>query len=214
MIVMRDLPVWEPGEEKANCYTHIAGSIMAFIFFITYLVQGIKSGDTYRLVGYIVSGISMLILYIISACYHGITNLKWKKVFRYGDHVSIFLLIAGSYTPFCLTILRDSNGWVLFGAVWSIAVVGIFLKIMFFDYFETMSLLFYLVMGWLVIMSLGTIISKMEPAGLYWMVFGGLSYTLGTEFYSKDSIPYAHAIWHLFVMGGTFGLFVAAIAYT
>ena len=214
MIPMKELPVWEPGEEKANTITHAIGCVLSVIALIAIIVQQCLNFDKNKLAGMLIYCICMIILYFVSTFYHGLTNPKWKKIFRYGDHCSIYLLIAGSYAPYCLTILRDSNGIVVLIVIWAIAAVGIFLKIMWFDIVSTVSLLYYIVMGWVVIMTLGTLIKSIEPAGLYFLFCLGVFYTLGTVFFARDDeIPYAHAIWHVFVVLGSIGTFISTFFY-
>jgi len=214
MIPMKDLPQWDDGEESANMFSHLIGMVLSFFGVLLFIIQDMKKHDTYRLIGNLVFGISMIILYSTSTLYHGIEKISWKRVFRYGDHISIYLLIAGSYTPFTLTVLRPTIGWVVLIVIWSIAAIGIFLKIMYFDGFNKLSLVFYIVMGWTVMFSIKKVVETVPPTGVYWLVAGGVYYTFGTFFFSRDdSIPFAHAIWHLFVLAGTCSHFVSTYYY-
>ena len=214
MIPMKELPVWEPGEEKANTITHAIGCVLSIGIIIAIIVQQVKTPNTAKFAGMMIFGLSSVLLYFVSTFYHGLKNLKWKKIFRYGDHCSIFFLIAGSYAPFCLTTLRNDNGLVVLIVIWAIAFIGVFLKVMWFDIFDKVTLIYYIVMGWVVVMTLGTLIKNLPAPGLYYIFMCGVLYTLGTIFYARDEdIPYAHAIWHLFVLGGTIETFISTYFY-
>ncbi|EAY16616.1 channel protein, hemolysin III family protein [Trichomonas vaginalis G3] len=213
MIPMKSLPAWEPGEEIASAATHAIGIVFSFIATILVIVQQVKNYNRNKTIGMAIFCASMFILYTVSTCYHGVKQEKIKKIMRYGDHCSIYLLIAGSYAPYCLTVLADTNGTLLLIVIWSYAAIGIFLKIMWFDYVDTISLLYYIVMGWLVVSTLGTLVRNFEPAGIYYLFLAGVSYTLGTMFFARDKIAYTHAIWHLFVLCGTICSFISSYVY-
>ena len=214
MIPMKEMPKWDEGEEFANMLTHLVGTLLSFIGVLLMIIEDLKNHDPYKFAGCIVYGVSMITLYLISTLYHGFESENIKKVFRYGDHISIYLLIAGSYTPFTLTCLRNDGGWIIFGIIWGIAAIGIFLKIMYFDGFGKLSLVFYIVMGWTVIFSINTVISSIKPIGVYWLFAGGIYYTFGTFFFSRDeNIPFAHSIWHLFVLAGSICHFICVFFY-
>jgi hemolysin III len=146
--------------------------------------------------------LSIIILFLASTLYHAVKGEKRKHYFRIVDHISIYLLIAGTYTPVLLITLPDSLGWTLFWGVWGIAAFGVILKIFFTGRFETFSTLLYLVMGWIVVFDFSTLAVRMASNGLYLLFAGGAFYTLGIVFYAVEKIPYNHVIWHLFVLGG------------
>lgn len=212
-IPMKELPAWEPGEEQASWITHAFGIVFSVIASILAIIQQVKNYDKMKAIGMAIFCLSAFILYTVSTLYHGVKNEKLKKVMRYGDHCSIYLLIAGSYAPYCLTVLADSNGTLLLIVIWSYAAIGILMKILWFDYVDTISLLYYIVMGWLVISTLGTLVRNFDPRGLYFLFMAGISYTLGTMFFARWQIPYTHAIWHLFVLGGSLWTFVSTYLY-
>lgn len=188
-------------EEQLNAWSHGIGAalgIAALILLISY-VDGTKP---FSLFGVIVYGISIIILFLASTFYHAVKGEKRKHYFRIVDHVSIYLLIAGTYTPVLLISLTDSLGWTLFWVVWGIAAFGVVLKLFFTGRFEVFSTLLYLVMGWLIIFDFSNLSDAIGPNGVLWLFAGGLSYTVGIIFYAIQRIPYNHVIWHLFVLGG------------
>ena len=150
----------------------------------------------------IVYGISIIVLFLASTFYHAVKGEKRKHYFRIIDHISIYLLIAGTYTPVLLISLTDSLGWTLFWTVWGIAVFGVILKLFFTGKFELFSTLLYLVMGWLIIFDFSNLSIALGSNGILWLFAGGLSYTVGIVFYALQKVPYFHVIWHLFVLGG------------
>lgn len=190
------------GEEVMNAVTHGLGTILAAAGGTLLIASSASQGDPYKLGSSIVYGAALLVLYLMSTLYHSITGLRAKEVLRVFDHCSIFLLIAGSYTPFALVTLREAGGWVLFGAIWAAAVIGITLNAVSLKRFEKLSLVCYVVMGWAVVFQAGTLAAALSPAGLALLVAGGLCYTGGIVFYALRR-PYMHGIWHLFVLAGS-----------
>jgi hemolysin III len=213
---MAALPEWiDAGEETANYLTHLPGAIASLVGLIFLMIRASEFGDTYRTVAYFIFGASLTNLYTISTFYHYTKTEKFKRVLRYGDHVSIYCLIAGSYTPFCLVTMREGIGWIIFGAIWGIAALGIFLKVLKFDGFFKFTVVSFIGMGWVIVFATKEMIANLSVPALYWLAFGGLMYTFGTFFFSKDEkIPYFHAIWHLYVIGGSFAHYVAIYFYT
>lgn len=209
---MLEMPVWADGEELANSITHGLAALAA-VFGAIYLVRrALRLGDKKRLIGYIIFGLSMIELYTASAVYHGLTDMKYKKIMRFVDHCSVFVLIAGSYTPFTLTILYGHGGWIYLVAVWAMAIIGSIGKIFFFDKFFKYTIHQYIAMGWLIVFSGKTILKLMKRKGLCYLVLGGILYTIGALIFLLD-IPYAHAIFHLFIVGGTACQFVTIAFY-
>lgn len=188
-------------EEKWNAYSHALGIVLSIIGFIFFLQKDLTT--TPYLYGSIVAyGISLIILFSASTMYHAVERPKLKKKLRVLDHISIYYLIAGTYTPVCLTILIDSKGWLLFYSVWGIAILGTFLKLFFTGKFETFSLVLYGVMGWLVVIDYPFLSENITSKGLFYLALGGAFYTIGILFYAIKKIPYNHLIWHFFVLGG------------
>jgi hemolysin III len=213
---MASLPDWiHGGEETANYLTHLPGAVASIVGLILLMIRASRFGDVYRTVSYFIFGASMVNLYCFSTAYHFSTRESIKRVLRYGDHISIYGLIAGSYTPFTLITMREGLGWIIFGAIWGIAVVGIFLKLLKFDGFNKFTVVTFIGMGWCIVFATKDLIEQLSLGGLYWMAFGGIMYTFGTFFYSKDEkIAYYHAIWHLYVLAGSFAHYIAIYFYT
>lgn len=188
-------------EEKLNAWTHGFGALLGIAGFI--LLVSIKEHQTdWSLISVIIYGVSIIVLFSASAVYHSVSGEKRKHYFRIVDHISIYLLIAGTYTPVTLIALNDSLGWPLFWSVWAIAGFGIILKLFFTGRFEIFSTLLYLVMGWLIIFDFGNLSELLGLSGLILFISGGAFYTIGIVFYAIHKIPYNHVIWHLFVLGG------------
>ncbi|GLU45550.1 PAQR family membrane homeostasis protein TrhA [Allomuricauda sp. NBRC 101325] len=188
-------------EEKLNAYSHALGILLAAIgafLLFQYELQTIP----YLKNSVLVYSISLMVLFAASTIYHAVENPKLKKRLRVLDHISIYYLIAGTYTPICLTVLLPSKGWILFYAVWGIALFGTVLKIFFTGRFEVFSLVLYGVMGWLIVIDLSYLLKHMSESGLLYLSLGGAFYTIGILFYAVKKIPYNHLIWHFFVLGG------------
>lgn len=201
--------------ERLNSYTHLIGAIGAFFGLIVLLFLAVQSGDIWRFISFTVYGFSLITLYLCSTLYHSFQG-KWKDFFRKMDHIAIYLLIAGTYTPFALVSIRGEIGLVILGIVWSLAFIGITL-----DIFRTtksskriFQLIIYLAMGWLVIFAIEPLIESIPSAGFYWLITGGLFYTSGVLFYIMSNWHrFAHGIWHLFVLAGSLSHFISIIAY-
>ncbi len=194
--------------ELANSITHGIGfalSIAALVILVTFAAL---NGGARHVVACSVYGSTLIILYLASTLYHSIWAPKVKRIFKVIDHVAIYLLIAGTYTPFTLISLRGAWGWSMFGVIWGLALLGIVFKVLFIGRFKGLSLGIYLAMGWLVMISAKPLLASLPEGGFLWLLLGGLSYTVGVIFYVWKSLPFNHAIWHLFVMtGSTFHFF-------
>ena len=210
---VKDFNFYTKGEEIANAITHGIGAGLAIAALVLLIVFSAKTGSPYKIVSFTIFGVTLVILYLGSTLYHSIPNRKAKRVFRIIDHASIYLLIAGTYTPFTLTVLRPTIGWWLFGIMWGVTVIGIFLKIMWLDRFDKLSTLLYLIMGWAIVFAIKDLIATVPVMGIVFLVLGGLFYSLGCIFYSVDKWPYNHAVWHLFVIAGSVFHFFAVILY-
>ena len=188
-------------EEQLNAWTHGIGAALGIAALVLLIVYADNS-KPWSLFSVNVYGISIIILFLASTFYHAVKGEKRKHYFRIVDHVSIYFLIAGTYTPILLITLTDSLGWPLFWTVWGIAAFGVILKLFFTGKFEIFSTLLYLVMGWLIIFDFSNLSDAIGPNGILWLFAGGLSYTVGIIFYALQKVPYFHVIWHLFVLGG------------
>ena len=198
-------------EEIANALTHGLGATAALAGGAVLITLAALYGDTWQLAGAIVFGISLLLLYVASTLYHSIQHPIAKARLKVFDHCAIYLLIAGTYTPFTL-VLRGPWGWGLFIAIWVLAFAGIVFKLFYTGRFKLLSTAIYIAMGWLVIVAIKPLIGALDAWTLGWLLAGGLSYTLGTVFYHRPSLPYSHAIWHMFVVGGSVCHYVAVMA--
>ncbi len=192
--------IQSPMEERLNAWTHGIGAGLGIVGLVLLLLN--SKPNTLEVFSVIVYGLSIIILFLASALYHSIQNEKRRHYFRVVDHISIYLLIAGSYTPVTLILLPNSRGWLLFWLVWGIAAFGIILKLFFTGRFEIFSTLLYLVMGWLIVLDFTALADKMPSNGLLLLFSGGLFYTVGIVFYAIHKIPYNHVIWHFLVLGG------------
>lgn len=201
------------GDEWANSLTHGIGFILSFIGLIVLLSNPFQDGDHWKLMNFAVFGTSLVLLYGASTLYHAVKRPVLKKKLRTVDHCAIYLLIAGTYTPFTMLLLDEVWGWTLFGIIWSLAFVGIFFKTFFGHRFAILSTSIYLFMGWLVVIAAEPFILNFHYVGLYWLIAGGLFYTIGVIFYTLDKRRFYHAIWHLFVLGGSICHYFAVLFY-
>lgn len=201
------------GDEWANSLTHGIGLMLSLIGFILLIMNPFQEGDHWKLIIVGVYGGSLILLYAASTLYHAVQRPKLKKVLRIVDHCAIYLLIAGTYTPFTMLLLDEFWGGILFGTVWSLACLGIIFKIFFSHRFMILSTCIYLFMGWLVIIAAEPLVNSLHINGLYWLIAGGLCYTFGVIFFALDKRRFYHAIWHLFVLGGSVCHYFAVLFY-
>ena len=207
------------GEEIFNSVTHGVGSLFAIVAVVLLVVFSALYGNTWSVVSSAIYGAAMIILYTMSTLYHAITNTNVKKFFRICDHCSIFILIAGTYTPFTLVTMRSDPryttlAWAIFGIVWGAAILGIALNSISLEKFKVVSIVLYIVMGWVIIAAIRPLINTMHPTGVVLLFSGGISYTGGMIFYALGrKIKYMHSIWHLFVLGGTILHFIVIFGY-
>ena len=204
--------VYTHGEEIANCLTHGLGLILSVAGLGVLVTFAARRGDAWTVTGCAVFGASLVLLYGASTCYHALQAPRWKSVLRVCDHAAIFLLIAGSYTPFLLVSLRGPWGWSLFGVVWAIAVAGIVLKLFYTGRFRLLSTILYLFMGWIVLIAIKPLVEALPRSSLIMLFAGGAAYSVGTLFYMWKRLPYHHAVWHLFVLGGSVCHFFAVFS--
>jgi hemolysin III len=189
--------------ELANTLTHGVGILLALVGGVGLIVLAAVQGDPWKIVGASVFTATLVLLYTASTLYHAVRSPSLKVRLKVLDHAAIYLLIAGTYTPFTLVGLRGGWGWSLFGVVWGLAVGGVIFKIFFAGRFRLVSTAIYLAMGWMVLIAVGPMVRRLDPAVIVWLVAGGLAYTLGTVFYHNRRIPYSHAVWHGFVLAGS-----------
>jgi hemolysin III len=191
------------GEEIANSVTHGIGAALSIAALTLLVALAVIYGDVWRVVSFSIYGSSLVVLYLCSTLYHSIQYPKVKRVLRIFDHSAIYLLIAGTYTPFTLVSMRGPWGWTLFGVVWGLALLGIAFKTVFIGRYEKLATAAYVLMGWLVVIAFKQMLVTVPPGGVIWLVIGGVVYTIGVIFYAWEKLPYNHAIWHLFVLGGS-----------
>ena len=200
------------GEEIANAVTHGVGLLASLVAFPLLILAAVARGDSWYVVGCSVFGATLVALYAASTLYHAVPHGRAKRTLRVVDHAAIYLLIAGTYTPFTLGVLRGAWGWTLFGIVWTLAGLGILFKVTLGLRFPKASTLVYVLMGWMAILAIRPLTAAVPVAGLGWLVAGGLLYTGGVAFYAWRA-RYSHTVWHLFVLGGSACHFVAVLGY-
>jgi hemolysin III len=199
-------------EEKLNAWSHGIGAVLG-IMGLFLLIVFLEKNVPFAMFSVVIYGLSIVVLFLASTFYHAVKGERRKHYFRIVDHISIYLLIAGTYTPVLLIMLPDSLGWTLFFVVWGIAAFGLILKIFFTGRFEIFSTLLYLVMGWLIVFDYPTLAANMTANGLALFFAGGAFYTIGIVFYAVHKIPFNHVIWHLFVLGGAICHFLMIYLY-
>ena len=199
--------------EKLNAFTHLGGAVLALLGAVVLVVLAALDGDPWKVVSVSVYGLTLVLLYTFSTLYHGLRG-RAKNVLQRLDHQSIYLLIAGSYTPFCLVTLRGPWGWSMFGVVWGLAVLGGLQEFWARSEARILSVVIYVVMGWAAVVALVPLYRALGSAGFAWVVAGGLCYTVGIVFYALDSrLTHAHGVWHLFVLAGSATHYVAVLRY-
>lgn len=213
MIFLSETHTFSRGEEIANAITHGIGTILSIVGLTLLVVFSVQFGDVWHVVSFTVYGTTMLLLYTSSTLVHSFPHGRVKDLFEIFDHSSIYLFIAGTYTPFLFVIIQGTVGWTLFVVVWGLAVAGIVFKIFFVKRFVLVSTLLYIAMGWLIVLAWDPLASSLAGPGLNLLVVGGVLYTIGSIFYVWRGFPYHHAIWHIFVLGGTITHYLAILLY-
>lgn len=199
--------------ERFNSYSHLIGSIGSAVGLAVLIYVAIEKGGFWRITSFTIYGVTLLTLYTCSTLYHSFRG-KWKNIFRKLDHISIYLLIAGTYTPFTLITLRGDIGWIIFGIVWGLAVIGIIIDLLHKAGNRILQVFIYLGMGWIVFFLFDTLINRISVEGFSWLMAGGLFYTMGVIFFAlSDKHRLAHGIWHLFVLAGSLSHFVTIVMY-
>jgi hemolysin III len=199
--------------ERFNSISHLIGATLALAGAVVLVVVATNDGGARRIVAFSVYGTSLFLLYLISTIYHGLPG-RAKRVFRVFDYQAIYLLIAGSYTPFTLLVLHGAVGWWIFGIVWGLAVLGMVLDALPRKGARVVPYIIYLVMGWIIVVALKPLLAVLPHAGFLWLLAGGLLYTGGIVFYALDfRYPWMHGVWHLFVLAGSISHYVAILVY-
>ncbi len=201
------------GEEIANSVSHGIALLAALIAFPVLVISAVQHSDAAGITGTSIFAATLVLLYLASMLYHALPRNRAKRVFQILDHGAIYLLIAGTYTPFTLGMLRGAWGWTLFGLQWGLAVLGIVLKSVGGMRYAKLSVVVYLAMGWLVVIAIGPVMDHVPLRGLFWLMAGGLAYTAGVVFFALERIRYFHFVWHLFAIAGSACHFIAVLRY-
>lgn len=204
---------YDKKEEKLNVISHAVGLILSIVALVLLVVFASKYGSTKHIVSFSIYGASLIVLYSASTMYHYVQSPKLRYKLNIFDHAAIYVLIAGTYTPFTLVVLKGWVGWTIFGVSWGLAVLGIILKLFYIGKYDKLSTLAYVLMGWLVIFAIKPLVMNLATEGLVWLLCGGIFYTVGALLYSVKKIKYNHAIFHLFVLMGSFSHFIAVFFY-
>ena len=200
---MKNVERYSKGEEITNAILHGIGAGLAIAALVILIVFASSRGDGRYVVSYTIYGSTLVMLYMASTLYHSFPSGKTKDLFEIFDHSAIYLLIAGSYTPLALAALKGTLGWTMFGIVWGLSVIGIIFKVFWVKKFVILSTILYIAMGWLIIIAIKPLMNVLNTTSLVFLVAGGVLYTAGTVFYVWRGMKYHHAIWHLFVLGGS-----------
>lgn len=201
--VVRQKSSYNINEEIANSVSHGLGVALSITGLVLLIVYSVSNGNGYHIVSSTIFGATLIILYSTSTLYHALSQPKLKLLFQKLDHSAIYLLIAGTYTPYTLVTLRGGLGWLMFGIVWGLAIGGCLLELLLKNLNDRFSLILYIALGWVIIFAIGPMIARIDTGGLIFLIAGGLSYSFGTFFYTREKKAYSHAIWHLFVLGGS-----------
>ncbi len=198
-------------EEIFNSITHGIGVLLSVAALVILILISVKKGNAWHVVSFSIYGSTLVLLYLASTLYHSFTGEKLKNLFARFDHAAIFLLIAGTYTPFLLTALRGTLGWVLFGIIWGVAIVGVVIRSIYLTRFRKLMVGLYLAMGWMFVVVVGPMIKNLPQTSVVFLFLGGIFYSVGVVFYIKRNLKYGHGIWHLFVLAGSIMHFFAVI---
>ncbi|MCQ6275157.1 hemolysin III family protein [Bacillus sp. V3B] len=200
-------------EEIANSITHGIGFLLSMPALVLLVVFAVQSGDPWRIVSFTIFGVTMILLYLSSTLLHSIQHPKVKYFFEILDHSAIYLLIAGTYTPFVLIPLRGGLGWTLFGIIWGLAILGVVFKFFFVKKFIILSTILYVIMGWLIVIGIKPLYEFLGNYGFSLLLIGGILYTVGSIFYMLQKTPYFHAVWHIFVLAGSSSIYFCILFY-
>ena len=198
-------------EEIFNSITHGIGTLLSVAALVTLIIFAVLKGDAWHVVSFTIYGSTLVLLYLSSTLYHSFTKEKLKNLFARFDHAAIFLLIAGTYTPFLLTVLRGTLGWTLFGIVWGVAIAGVVIRSIYLTRFRKLMVALYLAMGWMFVVAVGPMIRNLPLVSMIFLLSGGIFYSIGVVFYMWRNLKYGHGIWHLFVLAGSIMHFFAVV---
>ncbi|OQY02523.1 MAG: hemolysin D [Bacteroidetes bacterium 4572_117] len=204
---------YSPKEESINTISHGFGLALSIPALILLVIYAITEGNVWHIVSFSIYGSSLVLLYLASTLYHGAKKPELKKKLNVFDHSAIYVLIAGTYTPFALVTLNGFWGWLIFGIIWSLAIIGLVVKLFYTGRFNKISTLAYVLMGWVVIIAIKPLINNLSSEGLFWLFVGGLFYTIGAALYLIKKLPYNHAIFHVFVLLGSLSHFISVFFY-
>ena len=204
---------YSPIEEKINIISHAIGFILSIVAFMLLVAHANLHGDVWHIVSFSIFGASLITLYAASTFYHSAKKSELRNRLNIIDHASIYILIAGTYTPFTLVTLKGTIGWVIFGTTWGLALTGIILKLFFTGKYNLISTIMYVLMGWVIVFAIKPLINNLPLEGLIWLLVGGISYTIGAILYSIKKIKFNHAIFHMFVLSGSFCQFMSVFFY-
>ena len=204
---------YDPKEEKLNVLSHGIGLVLSIVALVLLVVYSSLEGGPWHIVSFSIYGVSLIVLYSASTLYHYVQSPKLRHKLNIFDHASIYILIAGTYTPFTLVALNGWVGWTIFGVSWGLALIGVVLKLFFIGRFDKISTIAYVLMGWLIVFAIKPLVNNLPLEGLLWLLAGGIFYTVGAVLYSIKSIKYNHAIFHIFVLLGSFSHFMAVFFY-
>jgi len=209
----KHITYYDLSEEKVNIVTHAIGLLLSIAALVLLIIHASSNGSARHIVSFTIFGASMILLYSASTLYHYSQTPNLRRKLNILDHASIYVLIAGTYTPFTLVTLKGALGWTIFGITWGIALVGIFLKLFYTGKYDKISTIAYVAMGWIIIFAVKPLIESLPLNGLYWLLAGGIFYTIGAVLYSIKKIKFNHAIFHVFVLLGSFSHFMAIYFY-
>lgn len=209
----KNLTYYSKTEERLNVISHAVGLVLSVAALVLLVVFASLEGEAAHIVSVSIYGASLILLYSASTFYHYVQSPKLRKKLNILDHAAIYVLIAGTYTPFCLVVLKGWIGYTIFGIAWGLAIIGIVFKLFYTGRFDKLSTAAYVLMGWLIIFAIRPLIESLPNGGLFWLFLGGLFYTVGAILYSIKSIKYNHAIFHIFVLLGSFCHFMAVFFY-
>jgi len=209
----KKITFYEKKEEKLNVISHAIGLILSIIALVLLVVYASIYGSTWHIVSFSIYGASLIVLYSASTFYHYVQSPKLRHRLNIFDHAAIYILIAGTYTPFTLVVLKGWVGWAIFGVSWGLAITGVVLKLFYTGKYDKISTIAYVLMGWLIIFAIKPLVTNLSVEGLLWLLSGGIFYTVGALLYSIRKIKYNHAIFHIFVLLGSFSHFIAVFFY-
>ncbi len=205
--------IFSLAEEITHSVTHGVGAALSLVGLILLVVRAAQRGDAVQVVSFSIYGVTLVLLYLASTLYHAFRRPRLKRLFKIFDHAAIYLLIAGTYTPFLLVGLRGAWGWTLLVIIWGLALLGVSFKALFIERFQIPSVILYILMGWLSVVFLKDLAANIPLGGLIWLAAGGVLYTVGVIFYALQKIPYMHVVWHFFVLGGSLCHYLAVLLY-